>query len=365
MEDIIEERALSKLCGYVLCKTLITQIKTQKYSISLKHNKVYDITKRKNFCSSNCYGAANYLIEQMLSSPLWLRDKEDIPIFKILSNDQLKSNKCHGDEIIVKSNEFFEKNDNIIQDSNFKSTLETTKKDENSDMIKNEPDLVENMNIKSKKLMIIPDDDLRFKVNNRENLKSENENKDELKLKLKLKNEQFIKIKNHCDCANEKTNEQGFKNLATGKLNQNSSQAIKNQDDLNLKNDDFSPQVQLLKETKNKKNKTVNKAAITKKNLTSNDLISRIEQCINEWVTNNTKLLLFGRHAEKEKAIENSRIQAASENLYERLSILEIQKEYSEQCTIEKKELKPAPDFHTLKEDSKKLEIKVGKIFDI
>lgn len=85
MEDVIEERAITKVCGYVLCQKPITVVIKQTYHISLKDKKVYDMTKRKNFCSSGCFAASNYLLEQMLTSPLWIREKEEIPEFHVLS----------------------------------------------------------------------------------------------------------------------------------------------------------------------------------------------------------------------------------------------------------------------------------------
>ncbi|KAL6435532.1 hypothetical protein ACFW04_005478 [Cataglyphis niger] len=101
MEDIIEERAIIKLCGYVLCSKPLTVIIRQQYHISVHRNKVYDISRRKNFCSSSCYGAANYLLEQMLESPLWLREVDDIPIFRILPINS-KSKQCiPGEEINI------------------------------------------------------------------------------------------------------------------------------------------------------------------------------------------------------------------------------------------------------------------------
>ncbi|CAD7079726.1 unnamed protein product [Hermetia illucens] len=83
-QDIIEERALLKLCGYPLCNEKLTEIPTKQYHISTKTNRVYDITERKNFCTNSCFKASNYLKEQMLTSPLWLREQEIIPEFKLL-----------------------------------------------------------------------------------------------------------------------------------------------------------------------------------------------------------------------------------------------------------------------------------------
>lgn len=101
MEDVIEERAITKICGYVLCQKPLAAITNQRYHISLRDKKVYDITKRKNFCSSGCFGASNYLLEQMLESPLWLRDKEEIPKFRIFSKDAPKNIPPHGEEVDI------------------------------------------------------------------------------------------------------------------------------------------------------------------------------------------------------------------------------------------------------------------------
>ncbi|XP_055599482.1 putative RNA polymerase II subunit B1 CTD phosphatase RPAP2 homolog [Uranotaenia lowii] len=86
-EDVIQERAIMKVCGYPLCQNTLSNIPNQQYVISLSSKKVYDITERKNFCTGQCFKASNYLKEQMLTSPLWLRDQEDIPTFKLLGND--------------------------------------------------------------------------------------------------------------------------------------------------------------------------------------------------------------------------------------------------------------------------------------
>ncbi|XP_029673130.1 putative RNA polymerase II subunit B1 CTD phosphatase RPAP2 isoform X1 [Formica exsecta] len=101
MEDVIEERAIIKLCGYVLCSKPLTVIIRQQYHISTHRNKVYDISRRKNFCSLSCYGAANYLLEQMLESPLWLREIDEIPIFQILPNNPKPKQYIPGDEINI------------------------------------------------------------------------------------------------------------------------------------------------------------------------------------------------------------------------------------------------------------------------
>ncbi len=44
---MVEERAIVKQCGYPVCKNTLTSVPKQKYHISMKTNKVYDITDRK------------------------------------------------------------------------------------------------------------------------------------------------------------------------------------------------------------------------------------------------------------------------------------------------------------------------------
>ncbi|XP_068426834.1 putative RNA polymerase II subunit B1 CTD phosphatase rpap2 [Clinocottus analis] len=77
--DAIEERSIAKLCGYPLCSNKLGKIPTQKYKISTKTNKVYDITERKSFCSNFCYKASKEFELQISTTPLWLRQHERPP----------------------------------------------------------------------------------------------------------------------------------------------------------------------------------------------------------------------------------------------------------------------------------------------
>ncbi|XP_013411525.1 putative RNA polymerase II subunit B1 CTD phosphatase RPAP2 isoform X2 [Lingula anatina] len=88
-QDIVEERHLAKLCGYLLCGQELGQIPKQKYHISAKNNRVYDISERKKFCSNRCYKASSYLQQQLLTSPLYLRDQETPVTIQLLPDN------CH------------------------------------------------------------------------------------------------------------------------------------------------------------------------------------------------------------------------------------------------------------------------------
>ncbi|KAL5012604.1 hypothetical protein ScPMuIL_011155 [Solemya velum] len=72
--DIVEERAIEKICGYPICSKFLGPIPKQKYKISTKTNKVYDLTDRKNYCSNWCYKASKYLQKQIPSVPVWARE---------------------------------------------------------------------------------------------------------------------------------------------------------------------------------------------------------------------------------------------------------------------------------------------------
>lgn len=46
-QDVIEERAISKICGYPLCAGKLKNIPSKQFHISTQLNKVFDITDRK------------------------------------------------------------------------------------------------------------------------------------------------------------------------------------------------------------------------------------------------------------------------------------------------------------------------------
>lgn len=101
-DDIVEERAIIKLCGYPLCSKKLTDMPKKQYQISTLRNKVYDITERKKFCSNNCYKSSIFLKEQVLTTPLWVRKEEDIiPDFKLLSLDEENVENGKEEEILI------------------------------------------------------------------------------------------------------------------------------------------------------------------------------------------------------------------------------------------------------------------------
>lgn len=83
-KDVVEERSIIKQCGYPICNKRLENVPKQKYKISTRTNKVYDITERKCFCSDFCYRASKYYEAQIPETPLWSRDVESPPVIKLL-----------------------------------------------------------------------------------------------------------------------------------------------------------------------------------------------------------------------------------------------------------------------------------------
>lgn len=46
-DDLIDERNCEGMCGYALCTNPLGEVRKQKYHISIKEKKVYDLTERK------------------------------------------------------------------------------------------------------------------------------------------------------------------------------------------------------------------------------------------------------------------------------------------------------------------------------
>ncbi|CAN9503200.1 unnamed protein product [Ophioblennius macclurei] len=98
-KDTIEERVISKMCGYPICPNKLGKIPTQQYKISTKTNKVYDITERKCFCCNFCYKASKEYEMQISKTPLWLRRDESPERIKLLKKGDGGSS---GEEVMLK-----------------------------------------------------------------------------------------------------------------------------------------------------------------------------------------------------------------------------------------------------------------------
>ncbi|MGH0161772.1 UNVERIFIED_CONTAM: hypothetical protein FKN15_077544 [Acipenser sinensis] len=97
-KDTVEERFILRMCGYPVCQNKLVNVPKQQYKISIKTNKVYDITERKCFCSNFCYKASKHFEAQIPDTPVWMREGERPPDVKLLKQGQSGSS---GEEVKI------------------------------------------------------------------------------------------------------------------------------------------------------------------------------------------------------------------------------------------------------------------------
>ncbi|XP_076622309.1 putative RNA polymerase II subunit B1 CTD phosphatase RPAP2 isoform X2 [Colletes latitarsis] len=389
MEDVIEERSIIKLCGYVLCSNALTTVIDQKYHISTRKNKVYDVTRRKNFCTSRCYGACNYLLEQMLTSPLWLRDKEEIPEFKLLPAKDELERSTPGDEIPLW-------NTNITLHSDSKDKLvelneickDSKDKPLNKDVIfdtHNECSILESLQIINKATEI--SDSIQ-----------ESEEIKEKFLKISDKDPEYVKnesihLKDTANNSKQCTNDTSIKEISTSRNNilfDCISQDIKelNNDvtclnegrDCNKINNEEQTRLSevletecnitvikqnsnhLVQEIENKKH-TQKHHVKEKQSSEFYNLTMHIECNVKEWITEDTLCLLSGEEGIKQQLLDNIRQHNKYLHLCKKLNKLQLQDEKDDRIDLTKSTLKPLPHLSVLQEEGKKIELKVRAFY--
>lgn len=73
-ECIVQERYLQKICGYPLCSNEITKEWKQRYHVSLRDKRIYDVEVRKLYCSVKCMDTSiKYRDDNLPEQPIWMR----------------------------------------------------------------------------------------------------------------------------------------------------------------------------------------------------------------------------------------------------------------------------------------------------
>uniref|UniRef100_A0A2A4K7W0 RNA polymerase II subunit B1 CTD phosphatase RPAP2 homolog n=1 Tax=Heliothis virescens TaxID=7102 RepID=A0A2A4K7W0_HELVI len=387
-DDIIEERSIIHLCGYPICqKTLsVKDIPKQKYRISLKTNKVYDITGRKNFCSNSCYNAAMFVKKQMLTSPLWFREYENIPTFHLLNVDAVGS---MGEEVDVTLVERVKISDRkaftSINDFAEASLNEMSPHQENDDSEEN-------------KTKSISDRSEAENQNNENDKDMEliNKNMGNITLECEVRNtpKATAEPDQSTNNKNNMTHETNIENSNTqepGTENKSKKDVKPVPNPLNIVGDiiekpekkiDPILTTAIATEKQNKDSKSSKKVPQKKQPLVT-ALTIEVEKCLAEWFTLDTILLLFGEEkvremvADKGECIKEYLNNYAkgifySSNVYDqyqalcrkhrKLNMLELEDRKYDNQTL-KRESKPLPDYRMLQEESKKMQLKVKAFF--
>ncbi|XP_058394500.1 putative RNA polymerase II subunit B1 CTD phosphatase RPAP2 isoform X2 [Diceros bicornis minor] len=100
----------------------------QKYKISTKTNKVYDITERKCFCSNFCYKASKFFEAQIPKTPVWVREEERHADFQLLQEGQSGHS---GEEVLLCSKAI--KTSDIDNPGHFEKDYESSSSSTHSD----------------------------------------------------------------------------------------------------------------------------------------------------------------------------------------------------------------------------------------
>ncbi|KAH7642648.1 hypothetical protein HUG17_5695 [Dermatophagoides farinae] len=99
-EDLTIERASIDFCGYTLCTNRLSKTSKNQFKLNqiyhIHQNKVYDITRRKNFCSNQCFKQSEHIKDQLSSEPYFMRKNDDDQFHQIKLYDG-HDYKC-GDE---------------------------------------------------------------------------------------------------------------------------------------------------------------------------------------------------------------------------------------------------------------------------
>ncbi|XP_014442087.1 putative RNA polymerase II subunit B1 CTD phosphatase RPAP2 isoform X2 [Tupaia chinensis] len=138
--DVVDERSIIKLCGYPLCQKKLGVVPRQKYKISTKTNKVYDITERKAFCSNFCYRASKFFEAQIPKTPIWVREEERYPDFQLLKEGESGHS---GEEVQLYSKAI--KTSEIDNHDHFEKQYESSSGTHSDSSSDNEQDFVSSM----------------------------------------------------------------------------------------------------------------------------------------------------------------------------------------------------------------------------
>lgn len=105
-EDITEERACADLCGYPLCGTQLSKQSKGRFKPAQRYhitgNKVYDISRRRNFCSDGCFRCSEHLAGQICTEPKFMRTLSAANAVITLLRKDVKIKGLPGEEVKLK-----------------------------------------------------------------------------------------------------------------------------------------------------------------------------------------------------------------------------------------------------------------------
>ena len=317
----MEERSIGNMCGYPLCDNPLKKLVKKQYQICTLKNKVYDIERVKNFCSYSCYTSAEYLMAQMLTSPLWLREQEEIPQFNLKPKDKSRVSRPPGVEV---------------------------------DFVR----------------VVLPDDAEKLSESVRKEVKkpmkdetSDSICKDIEKLKIDKSKETESRKKENL----EELAEKSWKNIEDNTLNEeqvDESEIIevatilspKEQvEDVSRRKSSNAPILEHTPHTRRAKRISCRK--YEQKSESSENFTMHVEKSLQEWITPETIALLHGEEVKKQRILESLRIQDKYAIICKKLNHSQLEEARDANARVN--EFQPAPDLSVLREEAKALNVKV------
>ncbi|XP_037300943.1 putative RNA polymerase II subunit B1 CTD phosphatase RPAP2, partial [Manduca sexta] len=396
-DDVVEERSIIHLCGYPICSRSISEkdIPKQKYRISVKTNKVYDITARKNYCSNSCYKSAMHVKKQLLTSPLWFREYEVIPTFHLLPLDSAGSMGQEIDVSLIERIKPVKKSFTSINDFTSASFKEITgsmdteicnsNEGENGSEVptKDIMDGITQLKITEDKVIDCPSEDSKRNDNNKmlntNSNNNDNVSKDPPGTPICIEGKSDIEIAKQMKLNTTKSNlnipkKENKKQVANplnivGEIIEKPEQKI----------DPILTSVPEVPDKDKSQNKSKKKTPMKKQPVVTT-LTIEVEKCVAEWFTIDTLLFLLGEEKVKELVADkgecikeylnnyakgvfyNSNAYDQYQALCKKLNMLELEDKKYDAQTLHR-EMKPLPDYSIIQEESKKIQLKVKAFY--
>ncbi|KAJ2739058.1 hypothetical protein GGI20_006173, partial [Coemansia sp. BCRC 34301] len=92
-DSVIMERTSGGLCGYPLCANPTRKLK-QRYHISIRQRKVFDMEEHASYCSNRCMVGSRFYKQQLSEDPVYMRSREeslDIEVLPLSIGDSQNS----------------------------------------------------------------------------------------------------------------------------------------------------------------------------------------------------------------------------------------------------------------------------------
>nr|CAH7741528.1 unnamed protein product [Callosobruchus chinensis] len=331
-QDIVEERAITKLCGYSVCGRRIPDMPKKQYFISMKNNKVYDITDRKNYCSNFCYKASLHIKKQIDDSPLWLRQLDDIPEYQLMETCEGGLPREYIDQGIAKP----------VADMSFTSVSAFTDIGL-KDLVENEKGVKEDTVKRSK----------RKKISNlHKTMQTINENSEQLE------------DQENIEQISPSSSAQQYVPRKMENIHNHGLPVIEETEEKLEETAEISSKAKKLKKKSSKGTKI--------------DIEALLKRLVNDWLTLDTYIFLYGEPKVKEilnekklsdyfetlnvAGLERNQ-QAKYMNICQKLQLQDMADEKFDNALLGNTKLMPIPDYKKLKEETKELDLKVKSFY--